>query len=64
MLFSDSVEGTSPKDVMDLLVLTQYFDTLHEIGRNQSTKSVYLSSEPGNVRNAMLEANAGGPSYR
>jgi hypothetical protein len=26
--FSANVEGTSSKDVMDLLVLTQYFDTL------------------------------------
>jgi hypothetical protein len=26
--FSDNVKGTSPKDVMDLLVLTQYFDTI------------------------------------
>ncbi len=27
--FSDTVSGTQPKDVMDLLVLTQYFDTIH-----------------------------------
>ena len=58
VLFSDSIEGTSPKDVMDLLILTQYFDTLHEIGRNPNTKSVYLSSEEGSVRNAMMEADA------
>jgi hypothetical protein len=47
---------------MDLLILTQYFDTLHDIGRNPNTKSVYLSSEEGNTRNAMMEAGAGNPS--
>ena len=26
--FSASVEGTTPSDVMDLLLLTQYFDML------------------------------------
>ena len=43
---------------MDLLILTQYFDTLHDIGRNPNTKSIYLSSEEGNTRNAMMEAEA------
>jgi regulator of protease activity HflC (stomatin/prohibitin superfamily) len=28
MLFSTEIAGTTPKDVMDLLVLNQYFDTL------------------------------------
>ena len=28
MLFSSEIAGTTPKDVMDLLVLNQYFDTL------------------------------------
>merc|ERR1719384_723630 len=26
--FSDEVSGTTPKDVMDILLLTQYFDTM------------------------------------
>ena len=30
--FSDGVEGTRPKDVMDLLLLTQYFDMIKEVG--------------------------------
>ena len=58
VLFSDSIDGTSAKDVMDLLILTQYFDTLHDIGRNPNTKSVYLSSDDGRARNAMMEAEA------
>merc|ERR1719221_220710 len=26
--FSDNIEGTTPKDVMDVLLLSQYFDTI------------------------------------
>lgn len=52
------MQGTNPKDVMDLLVLTQYFDTLHEIGNNQHTKVVFLSSDDKPMRNALMEAEA------
>lgn len=30
--FSEEVDGTTPKDVMDLLLMTQYFDTLKNMG--------------------------------
>ena len=58
VLFSDSVEGTNPKDVMDLLVLTQYFDTLHEIGKNDHTKVVFLPGDQQPLRSAVLEAES------
>lgn len=32
--FASSVDGATPKDVMDLLLLTQYFDTLKNMGSN------------------------------
>merc|ERR1719491_2333845 len=32
--FSNEVEGATPKDVMDILLLTQYFDTLSSVGAN------------------------------
>jgi hypothetical protein len=31
--FSAQVPGTGAKDVMDLLLITQYFDTLRELGK-------------------------------
>ena len=58
VLFSDTVEGTTPKDVMDLLVLTQYFDTLHEIGNNAATKVIFLPGEQQAMRNAIMEGEA------
>lgn len=32
--FSDKVTEASAKDVMDVLLLSQYFDTLHAVGAN------------------------------
>ena len=35
--FSDEVEGAHPKDVMDILLLTQYFDTLSPVSYTHLT---------------------------
>lgn len=48
--FSDTVDGVSSKDVMDILILTQYFDTLAAVGAN----NLILEHEPASV--AMLQA--------
>lgn len=45
--FSDDVTGVGPKDVMDILMLTQYFDTLSAVGAN----SMILEHEPASVAN-------------
>ena len=42
---SMSAESVSPKDVMDLLLVTQYIDTLSAIGSNE----LGLRYEPGEV---------------
>lgn len=51
--FSDEVEGAKPKDVMDLLLLSQYFDTLSAVGANQ----LFLEHDPATV--AALQASVG-----
>lgn len=56
--FSANVSGTSPKDIMDLLVLNQYFDALEAIGANKDVKTVLLPSDSNPVRNGILEANS------
>jgi regulator of protease activity HflC (stomatin/prohibitin superfamily) len=53
-----SVDGTSPKDVIDLLLLTQYFDMLKDIGSNPGTSTVFLPSDKADVRDGVLQANA------
>ena len=45
--FSSEVSGVGPKDVMDILMLTQYFDTLNAVGAN----NMILEHEPASVAN-------------
>jgi regulator of protease activity HflC (stomatin/prohibitin superfamily) len=56
--FSAEVGETTPKDVMDLLVLNQYFDTLEHMGQNRNMKCVFLSSDSSAIRSGLLEADA------
>ncbi len=56
--FSHNVPGTTAKDIMDLLVLTQYFDTLAEIGHNKDTKCVFLPNDNHPVRSGIMQAQA------
>mmetsp|Transcript_5052 Transcript_5052/g.7724 ORF Transcript_5052/g.7724 Transcript_5052/m.7724 type:complete len:276 (-) Transcript_5052:103-930(-) len=57
--FNNQVSDTSSRDVMDLLVLTQYFDALQEVGSHAGTKTVFLPSDSNSVRSGVMEANAG-----
>jgi len=45
--FSNDVNGVGAKDVMDILMLTQYFDTLSAVGAN----NMILEHEPASVAN-------------
>lgn len=45
--FSNEVGGAKPKDVMDILLLSQYFDTLSSVGAN----SLILEHDPATVAN-------------
>jgi len=51
--FSSEVEGAKPKDVMDVLLLSQYFDTLSAVGANQ----LFLEHDPATV--AALQQSVG-----
>src|SRR5690554_2212574 len=49
--FSGQATGTTPKDVMDLLLLTQYFDMLRDVGQNKLVpNTVFLPHGPAAVR--------------
>jgi len=45
--FSEDIPGATPKDVMDVLLLSQYFDTISAVGAN----SLLLEHEPAAVGN-------------
>jgi len=55
--FQKGVDGTSAADVLSLVMVSQYFDTLSAIGSRPTTKLVYTeASEP--VRDGILAANS------
>ena len=47
--FSKAVEGSTPKDVMMLVLVTQYLDTMKEIGANDRSNTILMSHSPGAV---------------
>ena len=48
--FQKVVDGTSAKEVMQLVLVTQYFDTLKSIGECDKTNTLFLSHSPGAVK--------------
>ena len=69
--FRRSVPGTTAKDVMNLVLMTQYFDTLKDIGASSRTNTILIPHSPGSLaslteqlRNAMIEANQTGEASR
>ncbi|KAK4375612.1 hypothetical protein RND71_006289 [Anisodus tanguticus] len=57
--FSVNVPGTSAKDVMDMVLLTQYFDTMKEIGASSKSSTVFLPHGPGAVRDVASQIRDG-----
>jgi regulator of protease activity HflC (stomatin/prohibitin superfamily) len=63
--FRHGVPGSTAQDVMNLVLMTQYFDTLKEIGLASKTNTILIPHSPGNLsdllsqmRNAMIVADA------
>jgi regulator of protease activity HflC (stomatin/prohibitin superfamily) len=48
--FQKVVEGASAQEVMQLVMVTQYFDTLKSIGESDKTNTLFLSHSPGSVK--------------
>ncbi len=48
--FQKVVDGASSRDVMQLVLVTQYFDTLKSIGESDRTNTLFLSHAPGSVK--------------
>ena len=60
-LFKQGVEGATAKDVMILVLLTQYFDTLKDIGSTGHSNTILMPHSPGalkdffdQIRNAIV----------
>jgi regulator of protease activity HflC (stomatin/prohibitin superfamily) len=67
--FQAAVGGTSSSEVMQLVLVTQYFDTIKSIGELDKTNTLFLSHSPGQVQDigqqimqAMIAAEKAGKS--
>ncbi|KAK4767901.1 hypothetical protein SAY87_003042 [Trapa incisa] len=65
MGFSENVPGTTAKDILDMVLVTQYFDTLKEIGSTSKSSAVFIPHGPGaisdiatQIREGLLQASA------
>lgn len=63
--FSVNVPGTTPKDVLDMVLITQYFDTMKEIGASSKSSAVFIPHGPGavgdiagQIRQGLLQGSA------
>lgn len=62
--FQNGVTGTSAQDVMNLVLMTQYFDTLKDVGVSSNSNTIMIPHSPAGMqdlseqlRNAMITAN-------
>ncbi len=57
--FKGAVEGSTAQDVMAMVLMTQYFDTLREVGVSGKSATILLPSSPGTVNDLMSQILAG-----
>jgi regulator of protease activity HflC (stomatin/prohibitin superfamily) len=57
--FQQGVPGSTPEEVMALVLLTQYFDTLRDIGTRGGTNTLFLPNAPGAAADFQTQILAG-----
>jgi regulator of protease activity HflC (stomatin/prohibitin superfamily) len=57
--FQQGVPSTSASEVMSLVLLTQYFDTLRDIGTRGGTNTIFLPNNPGASNDFQTQILAG-----
>lgn len=53
--FQTAVPGATAQDVMSLVMITQYFDTLKEIGTSGNTNTVFLPHSPAGMSDLTVQ---------
>ncbi|XP_022889108.1 hypersensitive-induced response protein-like protein 2 [Olea europaea var. sylvestris] len=59
LAFSENVPRTTAKDVMDMVLITQYFDTMKEIGASSKSSAVFIPHGPGAVKDVAAQIREG-----
>lgn len=58
--FTDGIKGTTSKDTLDLLLLTQYFDAIKEVGTDPKCRTTFVPTSKSNsdeIRSSLLQAD-------
>ncbi|CAJ1931703.1 unnamed protein product [Sphenostylis stenocarpa] len=50
LVFSEKMPGTTPKNIMDAVIMTEYFDTMKDIGASTKSSGVFIPYGPGGVQ--------------
>lgn len=59
MAFESEVEGITSHDVVQMMLMTQYFDMLKDVGTTSGNNSIFVPHTPGAVGQAMDQVRAG-----
>jgi regulator of protease activity HflC (stomatin/prohibitin superfamily) len=57
--FREAVPGSTAEDVMALVLLTQYFDTMRDIGTKGGSSTIFLPNNPGAANDFQAQILAG-----
>lgn len=58
--FSDGVKGTSAKDALDMLLLTQYFDCIRDVGIDPKCRTTFVptsKTSSDEIRTSLIQAD-------
>jgi regulator of protease activity HflC (stomatin/prohibitin superfamily) len=68
--FSATVDGANAQDVMNLVMMTQYFDTIKDVSQSSATNTILIPHSPSGMtdlgeqmRNAMITAQEVGKAH-
>lgn len=59
--FTDGIKGTTSKDTLDLLLLTQYFDCIKDVGTHANCRTTFVPTSKSfsdEMRSSLLQADA------
>ena len=57
--FKDEVSGVDAKNVMDLMLMTQYFDMMKDIGADSKSNAIFMTHSPAGLTNVSEALSSG-----
>jgi len=68
--FAQSISGTTPESIMQLVLMTQHYDTVKEVGASSRANTIFIPYSPGamadistQMRDALISANAASQGF-